>query len=190
MLAEYRVHSEDFHLLRAGYGGVMGALTDIDEQGFDAPAFHSFPDMLRFDPLSGDNGPNFFGHAWNAGTYVANHSDFGWICFGGNISVSGDEVTVEPKDASRTRFYFAPGALWLTLDSGQFERLVWNEKTGKLRIALAPKDGFTPQARIRIEQRAHLPGVGSFHMSGSPALERGAYVISLSSSQTWVELAR
>ena len=190
MLAEYREHPEDFHLLRAGYGGVMGALTDIDEQGFDAPAFHSFPDMLRFDPLSGDNGPNFFGHAWNTGTYVANHPDFGWICFGGNISVSGDEVTVEPKDASRTRFYLAPAALWLTLDSGQFERLIWNEKSGKLRIALAPKDGFTPQARIRIEQPARLAEVGSFHVSGSPALDRGAYVIPLSSSQTLVELAR
>jgi hypothetical protein len=64
----------------------------------------------------------------NTGTYAANHPDFGWICFGGNISVSGDEVTVKPKDASRTRFYLAPGALWLTLDSGQFERLVWMRK--------------------------------------------------------------
>jgi len=190
MLAEYREHPDDFHLLRAGYGGVMGALADIDEQGFDAPAFHSFPDMLRFDPLSGDNGPNFFGHAWNTGTYVANHPDFGWICFGGNLSVAGDDVTVEPKDASRTRFYLAPAGLWLTLDSGQFERLVWNGKAGKLRIALAPNDGFTPQARIRIEQPAHLTGVGPFHVAGSPTLDRGAYVMALSSSQTWVELTR
>jgi hypothetical protein len=162
MLAEYREHPDDFHLLRAGYGGVMGALTDID----------------------------FFGQAWNTGTYVANHPDFGWLSFGGNLSVSGDEVTVEPKDASRTRFYLAPAGLWLTLDSGQFERLVWNGKAGKLRIALAPNDGFTPQARIRIEQPAHLTGVGPFHVAGLPALDRGAYVIALSSSQTWVELTR
>jgi hypothetical protein len=146
--------------------------------------------MLRFDPLSGDNGPNFFGHAWNTGTYVANHPDFGWICFGGNISVAGDEITVEPHDASRTRLYLAPAGLWLTLDSGQFERLVWNAKSGKLRIALAPKDGFTPLARIRIEQPAHQAGAQPFRMAGSPILERGAYVISLSSSETWVELAR
>jgi Family of unknown function (DUF5695) len=190
LLAEYREHPDDFHLLRAGYGGVMGALTDIDEQGYEAPAFHAFPDMLRFDPLSGDNGPNFFGHAWNTGTYVVNHPDFGWICFGGNISVSSDEVTVEPRDDSRTRFYLAPAGTWLTLDSGQFERLVWNEKTGKLRIALAAKDGFTAQARLRIEQPARPSGVGTFRVAGSPPLERGAYVISLSSSQTWVELTR
>jgi hypothetical protein len=76
------------------------------------------------------------------------------------------------------------------LDSGQFERLVWNEKTGKLRIALAPKDSFTPQARLRIEQPARPAGVETFQVAGSPPLERGAYVISLSSSQTWVELTR
>jgi len=189
MLAEYREHPADYHLLLAGYGGVMGALTDIDEQGFDAPAFHSFPDMLRFDPLSGDNGTNFFGHAWNAGTYVVKHPDFGWICFGGNLSESGDEITVEPRDASRTRIYLAPVGLWLTLDSGQFNRLVWKEKTGELRIALAPADKFTPQARLRIEQPAHLAGVGEFRLSAESPKERGANVITLSASETWVDVA-
>jgi hypothetical protein len=190
MLAEYRDHPDDFHLLRAGYGGVMGALTDIDEKGFDAPAFHAFPDMLRFDPLSGDNGTNFFGYAWSAGTYVAKHRDFGWICFGGNISSAGDEVTIEPRDALRTRFYLAPVGLWLTLDSGQFDRLVWNDKTGKLQIVLAPKNAFTSEARIRIEQPAHPAGAGSLHLSRTPALERGAYVIPLSPSQTKIEMTR
>ena len=49
-------------------------LTDIDQEGFLSPAFHSFPDMLRSDPVSGDNGPNFFGHAWDAATYVVTSS--------------------------------------------------------------------------------------------------------------------
>jgi len=190
MLTEYREHPEDFHLLLAGYGGVMGALTDIDEKGFDAPAFHSFPDMLSFDPLSADNGPNFFGHAWNVGTYVAKHPDFGWICLGGTLSVAGDEIPVEPKDAARTRFYLVPAGLWMTLDSGQFDRLVWNEKSNTLRIAFAPNDGFTKKARIRIEQPAHPAGAGTFHLSGSLAAERGSYVIPLSSSETWIEMTK
>ena len=188
MLAEYREHPTDYHLLLAGYGGTMGALTDIDEQGFDAPAFHSFPDMLRFDPLSADNGPNFFGHAWNAATYVVKHPDFGWIAFGGNLSVSGDEVAVEPRDAARTRIYLAPAGLWVTLDSGQFNRLTWNAKTETLRIALSPKDSFTPQARLHIEQPAHLSGIGDFHPSASFSKERGAYVIDLSTSETMIDL--
>jgi hypothetical protein len=190
LLAEYREHPQDFHLLRAGYGGVMGALTDIDQQGFDAPAFHSFPDMLRFDPLSADNGPNFFGHAWNAGTYLSKHPDFGWICFGGNLAIAGNEITADPRDASRSRFYLAPLGMWLTLDSGHFDRLVWNEKIGELRIALAPKDDFTPEARLRIARPAHPEESGPFRVTGVSRIERGAYVISLSSSQTWVNVTK
>jgi hypothetical protein len=188
LLAEYREHPQNYHLLLAGFGGVMGALTNIDEQGFDAPAFHSFPDMLRSDPLSGDNGPNIFGHVWNTGTYAVSHPDLGWICFGGNISVAGDEITVEPRDASRTRIYFAPSGLWLTLDAGRFDRLTWNRKTGKLRIALAPADAFTQQARLRIEQPAHLAGAGQFHPSAESKRERGAFVFALSASETWIDL--
>jgi hypothetical protein len=59
-------------MLRAGYGGVMCALTNFDKQGFDSPEFHSFPDMLRFDPLSGDNGTNS-STCLNAATYVVSH---------------------------------------------------------------------------------------------------------------------
>jgi hypothetical protein len=190
MLAEYREHPDDFHLLRAGYGGVMGALTDIDEQGFDAPAFHSFPDMLRFDPLSADNGPNFFGHAWNTATYVVNHPDFGWICFGGNLSVSGDEITVEPRDDARSRIYLAPAGLWLTLESGQFDRLIWNGKNRTLRIAFASATPFTTQARLRIDQPAQVAGIGQFHLPSSLPKERGAYLVSLSGSETWVQLVQ
>ena len=47
LLAEYREHPDDLYLLRVGYGGTMGALADIDREGFLAPAFHSFPDMLH-----------------------------------------------------------------------------------------------------------------------------------------------
>ena len=63
----------------------MGAITNIDQEGFASAAFHAFPDMLSFDPLSGDYGPNFFGHALNAATYVVNHPEFGWQAFGGNV---------------------------------------------------------------------------------------------------------
>ncbi len=50
VLAEYREHPEDLYLLRVGYGGTMGAITNIDQEGFASAAFHSFPDTLKFDP--------------------------------------------------------------------------------------------------------------------------------------------
>ena len=75
-LAQYREHPDDLYLLRIGYGGTMGALTNIDQDGFASVAFHSYPNRLRWDAYSGDYGPNFFGHAVNAATYIINHPDF------------------------------------------------------------------------------------------------------------------
>ena len=34
LLSEYRDHPDDFYLLRVGYAGNMGVLTDIDQEGF------------------------------------------------------------------------------------------------------------------------------------------------------------
>ncbi|HSD46623.1 MAG TPA: DUF5695 domain-containing protein, partial [Pyrinomonadaceae bacterium] len=63
MLSHYREHPGDDYLLRVGYGGAMGALSNIDQEGFASVAFHSFPSALKWDPYTGDYGPNFFGHA-------------------------------------------------------------------------------------------------------------------------------
>jgi hypothetical protein len=78
VLSHYRKHPQDDYLLRIGYGGTMGALTNIDREGFASVAFHSFPSTLKWDGYSGDYGPNFFGHAFNTATYVVNHPEFGW----------------------------------------------------------------------------------------------------------------
>ena len=89
VLSEYREHPDDTYLLRVGYGGLMGALTNIDLEGFASVAFHSFPSTLKWDAYSGDYGPNFFGHALNTATYVINHPEFGWQSFGGNSQTIG-----------------------------------------------------------------------------------------------------
>jgi Family of unknown function (DUF5695) len=187
LLAEYREHPDDFYLLRVGYGGAMGALTDIDQEGFLSPAFHSFPDMLRSDPVSGDNGPNFFGHAWNTATYVVNHPEFGWLVFGGNIRTEGSLIKVTPFDSFRTRVYLAPAGLWLTLDSGKFESVELNSKTGVVRVGLAAADGFTPTARLRAEQPAKVK-TQSYRPVKPLKSERGAWVVPLGKETTWVEL--
>ena len=188
VLSEYREHPEDFYLLRVGYGGTMGVLTDIDQEGFLAPAFHSFPDMLRFDPVSGDNGPNFFGYAWDTATYVVHHPQFGWLAFGGNIETGEGRIRVQPLDSSRTRVYLAPAGLWLTLDAGQFESIELNPRTGALRLGLAAGTAYTPTARLHVEQPATVQGSATLHPTTTLASERGAYLIPLSSTTTWVDL--
>ncbi|PYU77812.1 MAG: hypothetical protein DMG50_29645 [Acidobacteria bacterium] len=188
VLAEYREHPGDFYLLRVGYGGTMGALTDIDREGFLAPAFHSFPDMLRVDPLSGDNGPNFFGHAFNAATYVVHHPEFGWVAFGGNLKVEGNTIKVTPLDSFRTRVYVASAGLWLTLDAGKFESVEVNSKNGAVRVGLSASTQFTAAAHLRIEQPAKLQGVGIYHPAKTLKIERDAYVVPLEKGTSWIEL--
>ena len=61
VLSHFREHPDDNYLLRVGYGGTMGALTNIDLEGFASVAFHSFPSTLKWDPYSGIMAPNFFG---------------------------------------------------------------------------------------------------------------------------------
>lgn len=188
LLTAYRQHPDDFYLLRVGYGGTMGAITDIDEEGFASPAFHSFPDMLRPDPISGDYGPNFFGHAWNTACYLVEHPQFGWISFGGNISRAGERIRVTPLDSARTRFYLAPLGLWLTLDAGSFNAVELNSVTRRLRLTLAAATDNTPVARLHVEQPAKVKGVGTYHPDRSLPLEREAYVIALSQTGTQIEL--
>jgi len=189
LLSEYREQPDDFYLLRVGYGGTMGVLADIDRDGFLAPAFHSFPDTLAFDPLSGDNGPNFFGHAWNTATYIVDHPEFGWLAFGGNIKVDGDSVRVAPRDSSRNRVSIASMGLWLTLDAGTFENVEVNTKTGIVRVGLATFTAFTPVARLRIEQPAKS-NVGAYSPAGDFQSERDAWVIPLGDQIRWVELRK
>ena len=187
VLAEYREHPDDFYLLRVGYAG-RWAITDIDPEGFLSPAFHGFPDMLRQDPVSGDNGPNFFGHAWNTATYVVNHPEFGWLAFGGNIRVTGDVVRITPLDSSRTRLYLAPLGLWLTLDAGSMLGVELNSKTGAVRLGLAAANQFTSTAILRVEQPAKSKETGPYHPVQSLKSERGALAVPLGSETTWVDL--
>jgi Family of unknown function (DUF5695) len=188
LLAEYREHPDDLYLLRVGYGGTMGALTDIDQEGFASAAFHAFPDMLKSDPLSGDYGPNFFGHAWNTATYVVDSPQLGWLAFGGNLKSQGDLVKVAPLDSYRSRLYLASQGLWLTLDAGKFESVELNTKTGSVRIGLSAATAFTPAALLRMEQPAKLADVGTYHFAEPWKQERDAFVIPLKPGVTWVNL--
>ncbi|HEX6046222.1 MAG TPA: DUF5695 domain-containing protein [Pyrinomonadaceae bacterium] len=188
VLSHYREHPDDVYLLRVGYGGMMGALSNIDQEGFASVAFHSFPSTLKWDPYSGDYGPNFYGHALNTATYVINHPEFGWQSFGGNLRRSGAWIRVQPLDSFRMRVYLAPRGLWLTLDAGTFESVELNTRTGLVRISLTPATEYTKTARLRVEQPAKIAGVGNYRPATQLTEERGAYVIPLRKVAAAIEL--
>ena len=188
VLTHYREHPDDEYLLRVGYGGTMGALSNIDEEGFASAAFHSFPSTLKWDPYSGDYGPNFFGHAFNVATYVINHPEFGWQSFGGNISVKGHWVNVQPLDSFRRRVFIAPVGLWLTLDAGAFEQIAINARSNVVRVTLSSADEYTPNARLRVQQPANSAAVGIYAPRENLVNERDAFTIRLGRSATMIEL--
>jgi len=185
-MAEFREQPDDLYLLRVGYAGVMGALANITEDGFPPAAFHSYPSTLRIDGITGDYGPGFLAHAITTGTYLAEHPEFGWLAFGGNLSVQGETVTVKPLDSGRSRVYLAPLGLWLTLDAGTFESVELGPDG--VRIALSPATPFTPTAFLRVSQPGEVEGVGTLAPTGALEVERGAFVVPLGSEPTEVLL--
>ena len=166
----------------------MGALTNIDQEGFASVAFHSFPSTLKWDGYSGDYGPNFFGHAFNTATYVINHPEFGWQAFGGNVKTERDWVKIQPLDSFRMRVYVAPRGLWLTLDAGTFERVEVNTRNHAIRIGLSPQSSNTPEARLRIEQPAKTSVVGTYHPRQQLRTEGDAYTVRLGQTVKWIDL--
>ncbi len=180
----YRSNPSDIYMLRVAYGGLMGSLTNIDSEGFGSAAFHSFPDMMKFDAISGDYGMSFFGHAYTAASYLVNHPTYGWVGFGGGVTQNGDTVTIAPRDSARTRVFVAPAGLWLTLDAGKFEAVSYSPKTGQVTVTFAPTDAHTPQAWLNVQTTTKD---GKAYTAKADN-QRGAYVVKLSSEATTLSL--
>lgn len=188
LLAEYRQHPDDLYLLRVGYGGVMGPLTNIDEKGFASAAFHSFPDRMKYDPYTGDYGPNFFGHAINTGTFVTHDDAMGWLCFGGNIEEHHGIVHTTVLDSSRDRLFLAPLGLWITLDAGKFVSADYDTHKHTVTLHLAPASTYVPTARMRITETESKPRTAAWTTTSHSAVDAGEDVIPLGNGETTVTL--
>jgi hypothetical protein len=165
LMSFYRSHPDDLYVLRAGYGGTMGAISNIDAKGFASAAFHSFPDRMAPDPYTGDYGPNFFGFAMNTGTDIALEPRFGWLAFGGTVrDKPGGAVQIVPTDAGRQSLFLAPLGLWVRLDEGRIESATYFPSRRRLDVALAPATRYENTARVRVENTV---GAGTFRVSGA-----------------------
>ena len=182
----YRANPDDFHLLRVAYGGLLGSLTNIDERGFGSAAFHSWPDQMRFDPLTGDYGMGFFGHAYATASYLVNHPVFGWLSFGGNVTRDGDVVRLLPNDSARARLSVAPARLWITLAAGKIESADYSVADGSVTLAIAPADANTPAARMILE----TSGRPTDFVPPGATLERGMLTIPLGAGTTLIKIPR
>lgn len=181
----YRANPADFHLLRVAYGGLMGGIINIDQDGFSSAAFHSAPDMMGWDAYSGDYGMGFFGHAYAAATYLVDHPTFGWLGFGGDVTQKAGVVRIAPKDGARTRLFVAPTGAWLTLEAGKIDAAEYRPATGELTLTLAARDAATSTARLIIETAT--AGKRPYRPVGAVP-ERGAYALPLADKPVTVVL--
>lgn len=180
----YRETPDDLYMLRVAYGGLMGSLTNIDEEGFASAAFHSFPDAMKWDAINGDYGMSFFGHAVTAASYLVKHPVFGWTGFGGVVKTSGSRVTIAPKDSARRRVFIAPAGLWVTLDAGRIASVAYDTATGKVALTLEAADAQTPVAYVNLETT--VKGAKTYALKAEKAL--GAYVVTLGSQAVTEDL--
>ncbi len=178
VLTQYRQTPDDLYLLRVGYGGLLGTLSNITEEGFAPCASHSFPTDLRNDGISGDYGCGYFGYAVNSATYITHDEEFGWLAFGGNLSTPKNWVKVDLTTAAKSRVYIAPVGLWLTLDAGTFKSVSFNPKTKAVRIELDKSNKFTHEAYLRIEQIKNSE-IYMYKLDTWPKNQRGVSVIKL-----------
>jgi hypothetical protein len=179
VLYEYRENPSDLYLLRVGYGGLMGSISNITKDGFAPCAFHSFPGDLKNDALSGDYATGFLGYTLNTGTYVTFSEDFGWLAFGGNCTQKGDWISTEITTASKSRLYFAPVGLWLTLDAGKFKTASYNSKTGDVKIKIIASGDYCPNAYLHLNTTSLEASAKEYSMANYTKNEKGVYVIPL-----------
>jgi hypothetical protein len=188
VLTAYRNNPADLYLLRVGYGGLMGSISNIAQDGFGSAAFHSFPSTLKDDGLSGDYGSNFYGYAVNTGTYITHSDEFGWLAFGGNVKEEGGWVYTILTTADKSRVFIAPVGAWLTLDAGTVKSVAYNVKTSALRITLDQANSNTPRAYLRIAQTG-TPAASKYLLKGNYGREKGAYAIPLKEKPLVLEIA-
>ncbi|WP_230679976.1 DUF5695 domain-containing protein [Pontibacter rufus] len=190
VLTAYRRQPDNIYLLRVGYGGVLGTLSNITEDGFAPVAFHSYPSTLHNDNYSGDYGSGFFGYAVNSATYLVQHPDFGWLGFGGNVSVKNKKVEVQPTTAGRSAVFIAPAGLWVSLQAGKMKKITYNQSSGQVKITLDAADTFTPRAFLTIEQPAGVKEGTVYSLRTKASKQRGGYEIALSNKETEVIIDR
>ncbi len=188
VLSEYRKNPDDLYLLRVGYGGLLGSVSNITEDGFGSAAFHAFPSTLKIDGLSGDYGSSFFGYAVNTATYITPDKKLGWLAFGGNLKQEGEWINVKITTAAKSKIYLAPVKLCLLLDAGTFDTVSFNTKTRQLKVLLDKADDFTPVAHLSIRQINPSKQTKKYTPNKKFMQERGWFVIPLGATRLSVSL--
>lgn len=186
LLRAFRDKPTDSYLLRTGHAGSNAPLSNINQEGFPSAAFHSFPNTLQWDGITGDYGPGFLGMALGAGTYVSEDKDLGLTAFGGVISQSGGTITLRPRDAVQRRVFIGPLNLFVEVDAGLIQEFSYKSDGSNAVLTIAQQSGAPLAAKTNIWVSSPWGVTGS----GATA-SRGGWSVPLSASGvTSIQLSR
>ncbi|KAH7067117.1 hypothetical protein FB567DRAFT_259834 [Paraphoma chrysanthemicola] len=180
----------NLYALRVGFAGNTAPLTNVDQGGFASAAMHSFPELLKWDPYSGDYGPGFLGLTLGQGAYIVRDTQYGDIAFGGDIDEAASNATtvvVAPTDAVRRRVFVADLGLKLELSAGALQQVIVNRDTRS--VALIINNAATTDALKATSAILWLKSPGSIttaYTVTSAAKGRGGWVVNLTSQRTTV----
>ncbi|KAI1879261.1 hypothetical protein JX265_002215 [Neoarthrinium moseri] len=189
LLSAFRSNPSDTYLIQTGYGGTSGPISSINQDGFAAASFHSWPDTLKWDGISGDYGPNFVGLALGSGTYVVQDNDLGLVAYGGSLTVDGTVARVETRDAVRRKVFVGPLGVLISVDAGIIQEVVYDTKDhGSLSITLAQLNNG-PSAAAAVLWVETTSGSNSYKVrtSGIDQL-RGGWRVPLGQKSATVQL--
>ncbi|KAH8598858.1 hypothetical protein B0O99DRAFT_659818 [Bisporella sp. PMI_857] len=188
LLGAFRNNPSDTYLLRVGYGGVSGPTSNINQDGFAAASFHSWPDTLKWDGISGDYGPNFLGLALGTGTYVAQDAQLGLVAYGGILEVSGTTIRVQTRDPVRRRIFIGPLGVHITVDAGIIQEFSYVTSSRTISITLSQLDS-APKAVSAVLWAETTSGATTYTVTTAGINQsRQGWQIPLSSSTVTVAL--
>ena len=136
------------------------------------------PANLFFDPASGDWGLALFGHVHNTAAFLVRHEDLGWQCYFCDLVLSGEVLSLVPRDSCHRRVFIAPLGLHIVSDAGTLARVVFLLDAAQsiigLQVSFSPV-GAQPLRNFRLRLLTRS-GSLSFNLEGFPRV-RGAFVV-------------
>jgi len=189
-LSAFQDDPSDTYLLRTGYAGSFAPMTNINQDGFPSAAFHSFPDTLTWDGITGDYGGGLIGTVLNSGTYVADDEELGMVAYGGILSTDGSVYTVKPRDAVRKRVFIGPLKVLTTVDVGVITELKFDtaDKTVEVTLSQIKDAPKATQAVVWVESTSFEKW--SVKAEGAKD-DRGGWIVPISGTDSvTISLAR
>jgi hypothetical protein len=180
--------------LRVGFAGNSGSLTNIDQGGFASAAFHSFPELLKWDPYSGDYGPGLLGLTLGQCMYVLRDAVFGDLVFGGDIDEEASRatsVTAAPRDAVRRRVFIADLKLKIELSAGAIQKVVYNRLASEVSLAVVSSSTSDALQATTVVVWLERPGSTSagYTVAGATA-GRGGFLIDVATGNSTVRITK